>query len=112
MAIECLREIGQEPHEKTKASEEGVNKYKQVFGLRAVHLMAFFIFTYVGVEVSIGGMLVIVVVLRLALVQRCWNIGWIVTYIINERNGGANSGYISSGFWGGGTVNAASSENR
>ena len=68
MAIECLREIGQEPHEKTKASEEGVNKYKQVFGLRAVHLMAFFIFTYVGVEVSIGGMLIIVIVLRLALV--------------------------------------------
>ena len=28
-------------------------------------------------------------------------LGWIVTYIINERNGGSNSGYISSGFWGG-----------
>lgn len=34
-----------------------MNKYKQIFRLRAVHLMAFFIFTYVGVEVTIGGML-------------------------------------------------------
>ena len=68
MAVECLREIGQEPHEKTKASEEGVNKYKQVFGLRAVHLMAFFIFTYVGVEVTIGGVSIMTFDLRLALV--------------------------------------------
>lgn len=68
MAIECLREIGQEPHEKTKASEEGVNKYKQVFGLRAVHLMAFFIFTYVGVEVTIGGASIMTFDLPLALV--------------------------------------------
>lgn len=32
-----------------------MNKYQQIFRLRAVHLMAFFIFTYVGVEVTIGG---------------------------------------------------------
>lgn len=32
-----------------------MNKYTQIFRLRAVHLMAFFIFTYVGVEVTIGG---------------------------------------------------------
>ncbi|TFK82924.1 MFS general substrate transporter [Polyporus arcularius HHB13444] len=81
---DILAEIGQPPPQKTKESEAGVNKYKQVFGLRAVHLMAFFIFTYVGVEVTIGG--------------------WIVTYVINERHGGANSGYISSGFWGGLTL--------
>ncbi|CDO70549.1 hypothetical protein BN946_scf184579.g5 [Trametes cinnabarina] len=78
------KEIGQPPPEKTKESEAGVNKYKQVFRLRAVHLMAFFIFTYVGVEVTIGG--------------------WIVTYVIQERHGGPNSGYISSGFFGGLTV--------
>ncbi len=52
---DILAEIGQPPPQKTKESEAGVNKYKQVFGLRAVHLMAFFIFTYVGVEVTIGG---------------------------------------------------------
>ncbi|KAH9852215.1 MFS general substrate transporter [Lenzites betulinus] len=81
---DCLQETGQSPPEKTKESEAGVNKYKQIFRLRAVHLMAFFIFTYVGVEVTIGG--------------------WIVTYVINERHGGPNSGYISSGFFGGLTL--------
>ncbi|KAI0754413.1 MFS general substrate transporter [Daedaleopsis nitida] len=81
---DCLAEIGQPPPEKTKESEAGVNKYKQIAKLRAVHLMAFAILTYVGLEVSIGG--------------------WIVTYINNERHGGSNSGYISSGYWGGLTV--------
>lgn len=32
-----------------------MNKYKQIAKLRAVHLMAFAILTYVGLEVSIGG---------------------------------------------------------
>ena len=57
MRADCLQEIGQPPPEKTKESEAGMNKYKQVFRLRAVHLMAFFILTYVGVEVTIGGTL-------------------------------------------------------
>ena len=61
-----------------------MNKYKQVFRLRAVHLMSIFLFLYVGVEVCIGG--------------------WIVTFVINERSGGRNSGYVSSGFWGGLTL--------
>ena len=30
--------------------------------------------------------------------------GWIVTYIIDERHGSSNSGYISSGYWGGLTI--------
>ncbi|RPD75641.1 MFS general substrate transporter [Lentinus tigrinus ALCF2SS1-7] len=81
---DLLAEIGQPPPEKTQDSEAGMSKFKQVLRLRAVHLMAFFIFTYVGVEVTVSG--------------------WIVTYIINERHGGANSGYISSGFWGGLTL--------
>ncbi|PIL23351.1 MFS general substrate transporter [Ganoderma sinense ZZ0214-1] len=81
---ECLEEAGEPAHEKTEDSLKGVNKYKQIFSLRAVHLMAFFLFTYVGVEVTIGG--------------------WIVTFVINERGGGASAGYISSGFWGGLTI--------
>ncbi|KAJ3549069.1 hypothetical protein NMY22_g1015 [Coprinellus aureogranulatus] len=51
---------------------------------RTVHYLAFFVLVYVGVEVTIGG--------------------WIVTYIIQERNGGPSSGYISSGFFGGLTL--------
>ena len=83
-ATACLKDIGQAPHEKTEESLRGMNKYKQVFRLRVVHLMSFFLFLYVGVEVSIGG--------------------WIVTFVINERSGGRNSGYVSSGFWGGLTL--------
>ncbi|KAL1949068.1 hypothetical protein VTO73DRAFT_10874 [Trametes versicolor] len=83
-AWNCLQETGQAPPDKTKESEAGVNKYKQIFRLRAVHLMAFFVFTYVGNEVAIGG--------------------WIVMYVINERHGSASAGYYSSGFFGGLTV--------
>ncbi|KAF9653480.1 MFS general substrate transporter [Thelephora ganbajun] len=75
---ECLLEIGQHPEE-TESGEHSA--YRQIFRLRAVHLMAFFILIYVGVEVTIGG--------------------WIVTYIIHVRGGGPTSGYISSGFFGG-----------
>ncbi|KAG9074559.1 hypothetical protein FRC06_010606 [Ceratobasidium sp. 370] len=51
------------------------NKYKQIFGSRAVQLMAFFIWVYVGTEVTIGG--------------------WIVTFVIEERGGGPSAGYVS-----------------
>lgn len=51
---------------------------------RVVHLLAFFILIYVGVEVTIGG--------------------WIVTYIIEVRGGGPSAGYISSGFFGGQSI--------
>ncbi|KIJ59386.1 hypothetical protein HYDPIDRAFT_100851 [Hydnomerulius pinastri MD-312] len=75
---DCLAQIGQ------PAGEEGTSEksqFKQIFGLKDVHLLAFFILVYVGVEVTMGG--------------------WIVTYIIDVRRGGPSSGYISSGFFGG-----------
>jgi len=64
---------------KTAESEAGT--FKQVMKTRAVHLLAFFVLIYVGVEVTIGG--------------------WIVTFIIKVRGGGPSAGYISSGFFGG-----------
>ncbi|KAL0960048.1 hypothetical protein HGRIS_011696 [Hohenbuehelia grisea] len=75
---ECLAEIGIEPGEKGTSEH---SQFRQILGLKTVHLLAFFILVYVGVEVTIGG--------------------WIVTFIINVRNGGPSSGYISSGFFGG-----------
>ncbi|KAG8748893.1 hypothetical protein FRC12_013739 [Ceratobasidium sp. 428] len=57
------------------ANASDQNKYKQIFGSRAVQLMAFFIWVYVGTEVTIGG--------------------WIVTFVIEERGGGPSAGYIS-----------------
>ncbi|KAF9456410.1 major facilitator superfamily domain-containing protein [Collybia nuda] len=75
---ECLEQIGQ------AATEQGTSlegKFKQILSHKTVHLLAFFILLYVGVEVTIGG--------------------WIVTFIINVRGGGPSSGYISAGFFGG-----------
>ncbi|KAI0760312.1 MFS general substrate transporter [Fomes fomentarius] len=76
----CLAEIGQLPSHEMDTSDDK-SKYKQMFRLRSLHLMAIFILIYVGVEVTLGG--------------------WIVTYVINLRGGGPSSGYISAGFFGG-----------
>ncbi|KAG1748273.1 MFS general substrate transporter [Suillus paluster] len=75
---ECLAQIGQPAGEKGTSES---SQFKQILGLREVHLLAFFILVYVGVEVTVGG--------------------WMVTYIIDVRGGGPSSGYISSGFFGG-----------
>ncbi|KDQ09340.1 hypothetical protein BOTBODRAFT_37098 [Botryobasidium botryosum FD-172 SS1] len=56
-------------------------KMKQIMKFKTVHILALFIFVYVGVEVTIGG--------------------WVVTYSLLVREGGPSSGYISSGFFGG-----------
>ncbi|KAH8113878.1 MFS general substrate transporter [Phellopilus nigrolimitatus] len=78
---ECLHEIGEAAMERG-ASED--NKYKQIFNQKVVHLLAFFSLVYVGIEITIGG--------------------WTVTYIIDQRHGGASSGYVSTGFFGGLTL--------
>ncbi|PCH42939.1 MFS general substrate transporter [Wolfiporia cocos MD-104 SS10] len=75
---DCLAEIGQAPPEKISSND---SKYKQIFRLCAVNILAAFILIYVGVEVTIGG--------------------WIVTYIADVRAGGSSSGYILFGFFGG-----------
>ncbi|THH32779.1 hypothetical protein EUX98_g1406 [Antrodiella citrinella] len=80
---QCLAEIGQEPVVHPEDSLDN-SKYKQMFNLKELHLLAFFIFIYVGVEVTVGG--------------------WIVTYVIDVRDGGPSSGYISAGFFGGLTL--------
>ncbi|BGP01103.1 hypothetical protein NBRC10513v2_004884 [Rhodotorula toruloides] len=46
---------------------------------RATLLTAIFILFYVGAEVSMGG--------------------WIVTFMIDKRNGGPDAGYTATGFW-------------
>jgi len=50
--LECLAQIGQAIEEKETV---GGSKYKQMFELKALHLLAFFILVYVGVEVTISG---------------------------------------------------------
>ena len=51
---EALAEIGQEPEVHPIEITSG-NKYKQMFRLKELHILAFFILIYVGVEVTIGG---------------------------------------------------------
>ncbi|KAJ3728000.1 MFS general substrate transporter [Lentinula guzmanii] len=83
---DLLLEIGQEPSEEAalNTTSTSANLYQQILNIRAVYLMAVFALIYVGVEVTIGG--------------------WIVTFIIRERDGGPSAGYISSGFFGGLTL--------
>ncbi|EGO25588.1 hypothetical protein SERLADRAFT_368985 [Serpula lacrymans var. lacrymans S7.9] len=75
---DCLAEIGLDSGEEN-ASE--TRTYRQIFAQKTVHVLAFFILVYVGVEVTLGG--------------------WIVSFMIDERGGGPSAGYISSGFFGG-----------
>ncbi|KAJ3836159.1 MFS general substrate transporter [Lentinula raphanica] len=83
---ELLLEIGQAPDEdvSSNSATASSNLYSQILNIRVVYLLATFALIYVGVEVTIGG--------------------WIVTFIIRERDGGPSAGYISSGFFGGLTL--------
>ncbi|GAA5864112.1 hypothetical protein JCM8547_005138 [Rhodosporidiobolus lusitaniae] len=51
----------------------------QAIGNRTMPFMCLFIFQYVGSEVSMGG--------------------WIVTFLVDNRGGGPDSGYVASGYW-------------
>ncbi|KAF8172836.1 major facilitator superfamily domain-containing protein [Mycena galopus ATCC 62051] len=75
---ECLALIGEAVGEHSTSDR---SNFRQILSLKTVHILAFFILVYVGVEVTIGG--------------------WITTYIIDVRGGGPSAGYISSGFFGG-----------
>ncbi|KAM5546104.1 hypothetical protein V8D89_000230 [Ganoderma adspersum] len=74
---EILAETGVNPDPQAASS----NKFKQILGIKELHLLSLFALIYVGTEVTVGG--------------------WSVTYVQDKRHGGANAGYISSGFFAG-----------
>ncbi|KAJ7434635.1 major facilitator superfamily domain-containing protein [Mycena galericulata] len=78
---DCLARIGQATGEKGPSEESHL---RQIISIKAVHLLALFLFVYVGVAVTIGG--------------------WIVSFMVNVRGGGPSAGYISAGFYGGLTL--------
>ncbi|KAF9013471.1 major facilitator superfamily domain-containing protein [Cyathus striatus] len=86
---DILAEAGQFPSQEPNqhiaggAQTQG-SLYRQILTIKAVHFLALFALIYVGVEVTLGG--------------------WIVTFIIQERDGGPSAGFISSGFFGGLTL--------
>jgi hypothetical protein len=99
--IECLAQIGQAAGEKGTSED---SKFRQILSLKAVHVLAFFILVYVGVEVTIGGELHLDSYNLVCVITDIFALkGWIVTFIIEIRGGGPSSGYISAGFFGGTT---------
>nr|GAT55002.1 predicted protein [Mycena chlorophos] len=82
---DCLEQIGvaSGPLEK-EGILSGTTKRSplhEIVSSKTVHILALFLFVYVGTEVTIGG--------------------WIVSFMITVRGGGSSSGYISAGFFGG-----------
>jgi fucose permease len=59
----------------------GNNKYREILGSRTVQLMAFFIWVYVGLEVTIGGKYIYSSLERVLIYVY---IGWIVTVCSNR----------------------------
>ncbi|KAF7291768.1 MFS domain-containing protein [Mycena chlorophos] len=88
---ECLTRIGYSAQDDTKnavlPSPAGTStprqrsRLRQIIFSQAVHTLAVFLFVYVGTEVTIGG--------------------WVVSFMIAVRGGGASSGYVSTGFFAG-----------
>jgi len=95
---ECLTQIGEGTEEKETVTG---SRYKEMFKLKALHLLALFIMVYVGVEVTIGGKPHTPLHFQVLYNNTVCAAGWIVTYVIQVRHGGPSSGYISSGFFGG-----------
>jgi fucose permease len=75
----ALRPTDQKPT--GNSSSESNSQMKRIMSSPFIHLVAIFSWIYVGIEVTIGG--------------------WAVTFIIEARGGGDDSGYVSSGFFGG-----------
>ncbi|KAJ7665939.1 major facilitator superfamily domain-containing protein, partial [Mycena polygramma] len=78
---ECLAKLGQAAVDKGSSADSHM---RQVLTMKALHIMALFLFVHVGVGVAIAG--------------------WTVSFMVTVRGGGASSGYIAAGFAGGVTL--------
>ncbi|KAJ7729062.1 MFS general substrate transporter [Mycena maculata] len=78
---ECLAQLGQPAVAKGESEQSHM---RQILSMKALHIMALFLFVHVGVGVAIAG--------------------WTVTFMVTLRGGGASSGYIAAGFAGGVTL--------
>ncbi|KAJ7481904.1 MFS general substrate transporter [Mycena latifolia] len=75
---ECLAQLGQAKVPKGNSEH---SQLRQVLSIKALHLMALFLFVHVGVSIAITG--------------------WTVSYMISVRGGGSSAGYIAAGYAGG-----------
>ena len=53
LSVELLEKNGQPPAQEANTSQHSM--MRQILGTSSVHLLAFFILVYVGIEVTIGG---------------------------------------------------------
>ncbi|KAK4048968.1 hypothetical protein OIO90_005603 [Microbotryomycetes sp. JL221] len=74
-------------NKKTGQNRAPKSTLRRTLTSRTVWVCAWFILVYVGSEVSIGG--------------------WIITFLIENRDGGASAGYVATGFWAGLTLGRA-----
>ncbi|KAJ7677594.1 major facilitator superfamily domain-containing protein [Mycena rosella] len=75
---ECLAQLGQAEVPK---GDSGHSHMRQILSIKAVHLMALFLFVHVGASIAISG--------------------WTVSFMVSVRGGGASAGYIAAGYAGG-----------
>ncbi|KAF9525013.1 major facilitator superfamily domain-containing protein, partial [Crepidotus variabilis] len=75
----CLREGGE--HVPEPDESQPPHKFTQILKMKATHLLALYLLTYIGVEVTIGA--------------------WTVTFMMIVRGGGSYTGYVASSFFGG-----------
>jgi len=80
----CRKEAGETIPPRNVDEESSSKKFGQMMTNKAVHLLALFLLVYIGVEVTIGG--------------------WTASFLMLIRGGGPNSGYVSTGFFGGLTL--------
>ncbi|KAJ6597533.1 MFS general substrate transporter [Mycena vulgaris] len=78
---ECLAQLGQA--EVPKGNSEH-NHMRQILSIKALHVMALFLFVHVGIGIAITG--------------------WTVSFMVSVRGGGSSAGYIAAGFAGGVTL--------
>ena len=81
--------------------ENNDGKFSQLMRNKTVHLLALFLVLYLGVEVTIGGMIFRLLLYDCHKSDDHCKLGWIVTFLMLVRGGGPSSGYVSTGFFGG-----------
>lgn len=79
----------------------GKNHYKQIFMSWRMYILSIFLLCYVGTAVSIASGLIPAIFLSQLKSVLIPAVGWSVTYILQVRGGGDNSGYVAAGFFGG-----------
>ena len=64
----CLRQAGEILPDKTAIEENSDDKFSQLMRSKAVHLLALFVMVYIGVEVTVGGIIFVIYMIVTSLI--------------------------------------------